>query len=110
MEIRENELVKVSFKKDFLISCILDEKNIILDSILVYGMKDNNVYETPVDFEIGKKNDNFCICPIEEEEYDSYHLIAYQLCEATIVDIKREDYINFSKETNGNFSFIMKGN
>lgn len=105
MEKQENVLVEVWYQKHFEDIFIFDnEKNIILNSIKVYTLKEGRIDKT-VNFDICVSGNKMVLRPLEKSS--AYVLFCNRVMSASVVKIEANEYFN-KVEKDGSFTFYME--
>lgn len=105
MKKQENVLVEVYYQEHFKDIIIIDnEKNILLNSIKVYTLKENCI-DKEVNFNICVSGNKMVLHPLEKS--DEYVLLCQRVINATIIKIKATEYFN-KVEKDGSFTFYME--
>ena len=80
-------------------------KKLILDTICLYGLVDDNSIQTEVQFDIKRIGDKSILYP--KEIYSKYLLKAEQVVTATILKMNCDEYFSVS-EKDGDYMFVLK--
>ena len=111
---KETKLIRVpkSIKQDKSIFYI-EDKNVILDSIKVFGYRVELDNEDELDIQIHMSPFNkIQICIINTKSfYYNYCILKYEFIkEANKFTIEAKDYINSERDSKGNYTFYMEKN
>lgn len=105
MEKQDNVLVEVWYQEHFEDIFIFDnEKNIILNSIKVYTLKEGCL-DKAVNFDICVSGDKMLLRPLEKSS--AYVLLCHRVMNASVIKIDATEYFN-KVEKDGSFTFYME--
>lgn len=103
MKVTECNSVEVSIVNKFTEKYVLKDKNILLNTILVYGLRDKCI-EKEINFEIKCISNEFVVYPLEKSE--EYIIIFNKLATAKKVEIKAEEFLR-NVPDNGIYTFYI---
>ena len=104
MKITDCELVTVPKMDKFDKIYEIKDKDVLLDTIHVYGLDVYGKMQHEINFEIKSVFLKNTVYPLDM--YDSYMIQFYKLVKAKKIEINKEDYF-YKKSSNDNYTFYI---